>query len=237
MAVDVKQLTDEMRRQAQLLLAMRRVLEDRRAEYETRVQRLCLEEYRDGFGEEERQEEFEAAARPLANAEHGAEQAANDAIALADRALLLADAEPALEGEDLARANSLREFVREDVEGWDKRAIGDSVRQTIARGDRAEVWLVGRYLRQRVDREIEQAIEVQVLRGTAGPIVVDREVEEALVLCDEFLADSALDAVRGQARELRRKARDTANLAGARRRETQMQELMRGRRAAETYAV
>lgn len=138
-----------------------------------------------------------------------------------------------LAGEDLVRANSLREFVKEDVERWSGGAIAENVRHATARGDRAEVWLVSRYLRQRVDREIEQAIEVQVLRGTAGPILSDREIEEALAKCDEFLADPALEGVRAQARELRKKARDTANLAGARHREAQMQELIRGQRPAE----
>jgi hypothetical protein len=230
MAVIIKQLMDDTRRQAQLLLATRRILEDRRTEFDALVQRVCTGDWCERLTAEAQSEELERMARPLATAEHGAEQAARAALALADRALLLAEADPMLAGEDLVRANSLREFVKEDVERWSSGAIPENVRHATARGDRAEVWLVSRYLRQRVDREIEQAIEVQVLRGKAGPILSDREIEEALAKCDEFLADPALEGVREQARELRRKARDTANLAGARHREAQMQELIRGQR-------
>jgi hypothetical protein len=233
----IKQLMDEMKRQAQLMLATRRILEDRRAKYDALVEQAFTGEEGGRSSEEAQSEDLGRMARPLATAEQGAEQAARAALALADHALLLADAEPMLEGEDLARASNLREFVKEDVERWSDGAIGENVRRATALGDRAEVWLVSRYLRQRADREIDRAVEVQVLRGKAGPIVSDREIEKALVTCDEFLANPALENVRAQALELRSKARDTANLAGARHREAQMQELMRGKQAPEQHVM
>lgn len=72
MAVIIKQLMDDTKRQAQLLLATRRILEDRRTEFDALVQRVCTDDWYERLTDEAQSEELERMARPLATAEQGA---------------------------------------------------------------------------------------------------------------------------------------------------------------------
>lgn len=138
--------------------------------------------------------------------------------------------EPQLSNDDLSRAASMREFVREDCETLTLAELQVKLQKAVASGDAVTAWLYTRYGTPRVAAPITESpyqneAGETLYRVTGAMRAAQQQCQELIKHLGTRLSDSRVPKINAQAQEIIQKTRDFSREATARRSQAELQRM------------